>query len=75
MKQNLNDMEIAVKLAVVAITAAINYGSLIGLYKIIVRTLIAREDIRFVASVYIGAILLSGIVTLLAVALILLESE
>ena len=36
---------------------------------------IAREDIRFVASVYIGAILLSGIVTMLAVALILIESD
>ena len=73
-KNDMNNTPIAVRLAVVAITAAINYGSLIGLYKIIVRTLIAREDIRFVASVYIGAILLSGIVTMLAVALILIEN-
>ena len=72
----MNNTPIAVRLAVVAITAAINYGSLIGIYRIIVRdTRLAREDIPLVASVYIGAILLSGILTLLAVALILIESE
>ena len=72
----MNSTTIAVRLAVVAITAAINYGSLFGIYRLIMRDIrIAREDIRFVASVYIGAILLSGIVTRLAVALILIESD
>ena len=56
MKQNLNDMEIAVKLAVVAITAIINYGSLIGIYRLIMRDIrLEREDIPKVASVYIVA--------------------
>lgn len=76
MKQNLNDMEIAVKLAVVAITAIINYGSLIGIYRLIMRDIrLEREDIPKVASVYIVALLLSGGFILLAVAWILLESE
>lgn len=75
MKQNLNDMEIAVKLAVVAITAIINYGCLIGTYKIMVRDMrVAREDIPKIASVYIIALLLSGGFILLAVASILKES-
>ena len=72
----MNNITIAVRLAAIAITAAINYGCLIGTYKIIVRDMrIAREDIPKIASVYIGAILLSGIVTMLAVALILIESD
>ncbi len=71
----MNSTTIAVRLAVIAITAAINYGCLIGIYKIILRDIrLAREDIPKVASVYIGAILLSGIAILLAVACILLES-
>lgn len=77
-KKNLNDMNstlIAVRLAAIAITAAINYGCLIGTYKIIVRDMrIAREDIPKIASVYIIALLLSGGFILLAVALLLIES-
>ena len=71
----MNSTTIAVRLAVVAIAAAINYGCLIGTYKIMVRDMrIAREDIPKIASVYIIALLLSGGFILLAVALILKES-
>ena len=71
----MNNITIAVRLAAIAITAAINYGCLIGTYKIMVRDMrIAREDIPKVASVYIVALLLSGGFILLAVALILKES-
>ena len=72
----MNSTTIAVRLAAVAITAAINYGCLIGIYKIILRDIrLAREDIPKIASVYIIALLLSGGFILLAVALILKESE
>ena len=72
----MNSTTIAVRLAAVAITAAINYGCLIGIYKIIMRDIrLEREDIPKVASVYIVALLLSGGFILLAVAWILLESE
>lgn len=71
----MNSTTIAVRLAAIAITAAINYGCLIGIYKIIMRDIrLEREDIPKVASVYIIAILLSGGFILLAVALILKES-
>lgn len=71
----MNNITIAVRLAAIAITAAINYGCLIGTYKIMVRDMrIAREDIPKIASVYIIALLLSGGFILLAVALILKES-
>lgn len=71
----MNSTTIAVRLAAIAITAAINYGCLIGTYKIIVRDMrIAREDIPKIASVYIIALLLSGGFILLAVASILKES-
>lgn len=71
----MNSTTIAVRLAAVAITAAINYGCLIGIYKIILRDIrLAREDIPKIASVYIIALLLSGGFILLAVALILKES-
>lgn len=72
-KYDMDSARIAIGLAVVAITTAINYGCLIGIYRLIVRD-IAREDRRFVSSVYIGAILLSGIVTMLAAASILIEN-
>lgn len=72
----MNSITIAVRLAAIAITAAINYGCLIGIYKIIMRDIrLEREDIPKVASVYIVALLLSGGFILLAVAWILLESE
>lgn len=71
----MNSTTIAVRLAAIAITAAINYGCLIGIYKIIMRDIrLEREDIPKVASVYIVALLLSGGFILLAVALILKES-
>lgn len=71
----MNSTTIAVRLAVVAITAAINYGSLFGIYRLIMRDIrIAREDIPKIASVYIIALLLSGGFILLAVASILKES-
>ena len=74
-KKDMNSTLIAVRLAAIAITAAINYGCLIGTYKIMVRDMrIAREDIPKIASVYIIALLLSGGFILLAVALILRES-
>lgn len=74
-KKDMNSTTIAVRLAAVAITAAINYGCLIGIYKIILRDIrLAREDIPKVASVYIIALLLSGGFILLAVASILKES-
>ena len=72
----MNSTTISVRLAAIAITAAINYGCLIGIYKIIMRDIrLEREDIPKVASVYIVALLLSGGFILLAVAWILLESE
>lgn len=71
----MNSTLIVVRLAAIAIVAAINYGCLIGTYKIILRDIrLAREDIPKVASVYIIALLLSGGFILLAVASILKES-
>ena len=71
----MDSTRIIIGLIVIAITGAINYGCLIGIYRLIRRDLrIAREDLTFVTSVYIGAILLSGIAIMLAVALILIES-
>ena len=71
----MNSTLIAVKLAAIAIIAAINYGCLIGTYKIMVRDMrVAREDIPKIAMVYIIAILLSGGFILLAVTLLLKES-
>ena len=71
----MNNITIAVRLAAVAITAAINYGCLIGTYRLMVRDMrIAREDISKIALVYMIALLLSGGFILLAVASILKES-
>ena len=71
----MNSTTIAVRLAAVAITAAINYGCLIGTYRLMVRDMrIAREDISKIALVYMIALLLSGGFILLAVASILKES-
>ena len=72
-----NDMDssarLIIGLIVIAITGAINYGCLIGIYRLIVEDT-AREDRRFVSSMYIGAIVLSGIAILSAVTLLLIES-
>lgn len=66
---------IIIGLIVIAVTGAINYGCLIGIYKVIMRDIrLSREDLKFVAAVYLGAILLSGISIVLAVALLLIES-
>lgn len=74
-----NDMDssarLIIGLIVIAITGAINYGCLISIYKIIMRDLrITIEDLRFIGAVYLGAILLSGISIICAVALLLIES-
>lgn len=75
MMNDMNSTLIVVRLAAIAITAAINYGCLIGTYKIMVRDMrIAREDIPKIAAVYIIALLLSGGFILLAVASILKDS-
>ena len=77
MKQNLNDMAVVLKCTVIAIVAAIHFVCLAGIYRLMVRDLMRnnREDIPKLTSIHIGAIVLSGIFTLLGFAAVLLESE
>lgn len=71
----MNNTSIALRLAIVAITAVINYGCLAVIYRLIVRDMrLAREDVPRIAGVYMVFNAIYAALCLLAVAWILIES-
>lgn len=77
MKQSLNDMAVVLKCVAIAIVAALKYGCLAGIYRLIVRELMRKgsSEIPKFTKVFIGVNIANGILSLLAFARDLFESE
>lgn len=77
MKQNLNDMEVVQRCAVIAIMATVNYVCLAFIYRPTMQYLKRKwgKDAPDFTGVYIGINIVIAILTMLAFAEVILEAN